>query len=205
MYSTNLTVDFAKYTDGLVPTVVQDAITRHVLMVGFMNQAALDKTLETKKVTFFSRSRQSLWTKGETSGNFLHLESIVADCDQDTLLVQATPVGAVCHTGAATCFTNTNTGRAPFLHYLAQVIAERKNDASAEKSYTKSLFDKGINKIAQKVGEEAVELVIEAKDDNKDLFLGEAADLLFHLLVLLEEKEISLDEVIGVLEERHRK
>ncbi len=199
-----MNINFSKYPDGLVPSVVQDAVTKKVLMVGFMNQAAIDKTVSTQKVTFFSRSRQELWTKGETSGNFLALESLAVDCDQDTLLILAHPVGPVCHTGADTCFKEENKGRAAFLDYLARIIKERKS-ASAESSYTRTLFDKGINKIAQKVGEEAVELVIEAKDDNKNLFLGEAADLLFHFLVLLEQKEIGLDEVVKVLEKRHKK
>lgn len=198
-----MNIDFSKYSDNLAPAVVQDAVTRKVLMVGFMNQEAIDKTLTSKKVTFYSRSRQELWTKGETSGNFLELVSLTEDCDQDTILVQANPIGPVCHTGADTCFKEENKGRAGFLHYLAEIIKERKN-SSADKSYTKSLFDKGVNKIAQKVGEEAVELVIEAKDDNKDLFLGEAADLLFHFLVLLEQKEIEFDEVIQLLETRHK-
>ncbi len=201
---TNLSIDFEKYADGLVPTVVQDSSTRNVLMVGFMNREALAKTLETKQVTFYSRSRQALWTKGETSGNFLCLESVCTDCDRDTILVQATPVGPVCHTGAATCFTDSNAGKSLFLEKLSRVIETRKT-ALAGSSYTKSLFERGINKIAQKVGEEAVELVIEAKDDNKDLFLGEAADLLYHFLVLLAAKEIALDEVIEVLEVRHAK
>jgi len=189
--------------DGLLPAVVQDHVTRKVLMLGYMNAEAYAQTQETQKVTFFSRSKQRLWTKGETSGNFLHLVSLHLDCDQDTILVMARPDGPTCHTGADTCFMDTNRGRAPFLHHLEAVIAERHKQPS-DKSYTSSLFKKGINKIAQKVGEEAVELVIEAKDDDKGLFLNEAADLLFHTLVLLRAKGYQLDEVLQVLEARHR-
>ncbi|SDK39550.1 phosphoribosyl-ATP pyrophosphohydrolase / phosphoribosyl-AMP cyclohydrolase [Catalinimonas alkaloidigena] len=199
-----MNIDFSK-GDGLVPAVVQDATTHRVLMLGYMNQAALDQTQAEGKVTFWSRSKQRLWTKGETSGNFLQVRDIRADCDGDTLLIKADPVGPVCHTGADTCFdeTNQSTGTA-FLDYLKQVIRDRKHNPN-EKSYTRSLFQKGINKVAQKVGEEAVELVIEAKDQNDDLFKGEAADLLFHFLVLLEAKEIDLNEVLAVLEARHRR
>ena len=197
-------IDFEKYADGLVPAIVQDVQTGKVLMLGFMNQAAIDKTIEIGKVTFYSRSKQRLWTKGETSANFLLLKEIKTDCDNDTLLVKATPVGPACHTGADTCFFEENTNNpADFLWYLESVIADRKNNPS-EKSYTTSLFAKGINKVAQKVGEEAVELVIEAKDDNKDLFLGEAADLMFHYLILLQAKGYSLAEVVAVLKERHK-
>lgn len=195
-------LDFAKQ-GGLIPVVVQDNVTLKVLMVGFMNEEAYTKTQKEGKVTFFSRTKNRLWTKGEESGNFLNVVSIKEDCDDDTLLIKVNPVGPVCHTGADTCFDEVNIGKAPFLDYLAAIIKDRKQNPS-EKSYTTSLFEKGINKIAQKVGEEAVEIVIEAKDDNKDLFLGEAADLLFHLLVLLEAKEITLDEVIGRLQERHQ-
>jgi phosphoribosyl-AMP cyclohydrolase / phosphoribosyl-ATP pyrophosphohydrolase len=194
-------IDFDKYTDGLVPAIVQDANTSFVLMLGFMNAAALDKTNELGKVTFFSRSKQRLWTKGEESGNFLLLKQILVDCDNDTLLIKATPVGPVCHTGADTCFSEKNIP-AGFTAYLETVIADRKKNPS-EGSYTSSLFAKSINKIAQKVGEEAVELVIEAKDDNPDLFLGEAADLLFHYLVLLQAKGFALADVETVLRERH--
>ncbi len=194
--------DFEK-GNGLLPAIVQDSVTRKVLMLGYMNPEAYQQTLDTGKVTFFSRSKQRLWVKGETSGNFLHLVSLHVDCDQDTLLVMARPEGPTCHTGTDTCFKEDNQGRAGFLHHLASVIAERHQNPS-EKSYTSSLFNKGINKIAQKVGEEAVELVIEAKDDDKNLFLNEAADLLFHLLVLLQAKGYSLDEVLQVLEERHK-
>ncbi len=196
-------VDFSK-NDDLVPVVVQDYQTDKVLMLGYMNQEALEKTQAEGTVTFFSRSKQRLWTKGETSGNFLRVKQILIDCDNDTLLIKAEPVGPVCHTGADTCFKETNDGKASFLNYLKQVIRDRKLNPD-DKSYTSSLFKKGVNKIAQKVGEEAVELVIEAKDDNTDLFKGEAADLLFHYLILLEQKNIDLDEIIAVLQERHRK
>jgi len=172
-------------------------------MLGYMDETAYEQTKSTRKVTFFSRSKQRLWVKGETSGNFLHLVSMELDCDQDTILVMAQPQGPTCHTGADTCFMDTNNGRASFLHHLEQVIAQRQENPS-EQSYTSSLFKKGINKIAQKVGEEAVEIVIEAKDDNKALFLNEGADLLFHFMVLLRAKGYSLDEVLKVLEERHK-
>lgn len=192
-----------KKTDGLIPTIIQDANTSQVLMLGYMDEAALAKTQAEGKVTFFSRTKNRLWTKGETSGNFLNVVSIKADCDQDTLLIKVHPVGGVCHTGSDTCFDEKNESE-HFLQHLERVIVDRKNNPS-EKSYTSSLFKKGINKVAQKVGEEAVELVIEAKDDNKDLFLGEAADLMYHYLVLLAAKEISLEEVLAVLRERHGK
>ncbi|MGB3183010.1 MAG: bifunctional phosphoribosyl-AMP cyclohydrolase/phosphoribosyl-ATP diphosphatase HisIE [Cyclobacteriaceae bacterium] len=198
-----MTIDFSK-GDGLVPAVIQDATTLKVLMVGYMNAEALEATQNSGKVTFFSRSKQRLWTKGETSGNFLEVKDIKEDCDNDTLLIMAHPAGPVCHTGADTCFKDTNSGKGSFLDYLAGIIATRRHD-SPEDSYTSRLFQKGLNKIAQKVGEEAVEIVIEAKDDNDDLFKGEAADLLFHFLVLLEAKQITLDEVISVLQERHQK
>ncbi|WP_247237747.1 bifunctional phosphoribosyl-AMP cyclohydrolase/phosphoribosyl-ATP diphosphatase HisIE [Telluribacter sp. SYSU D00476] len=198
------TIDFAKSADGLIPAVVQDAVTGRVLMLGYMNQDALVKTQGEGKVTFFSRSKQRLWTKGETSDNFLHVKQILVDCDGDTILIKADPAGPTCHTGADTCFGETNTGKASFLNYLQkQVIRERKLNPS-EESYTSKLFGRGVNKIAQKVGEEAVEVVIEAKDENPDLFKSEVADLLFHLLVLLEHKNVDLDEVIDVLGTRHR-
>lgn len=198
----NLNIDFEK-VNGLVPAVIQDVDTNVVLMLGYMNQEALDKTLETKQVTFFSRTKQRLWTKGETSGNFMLVRSITVDCDNDTLLVKAKPIGPVCHTGDDTCFGETNRSRTLFIDHLRQIIKDRKNNPS-DQSYTASLFAKGINKIAQKVGEEAVEIVIEAKDNNKDLFLGEAADLLFHYLILLEAKGYELDEVMEVLIDRHK-
>ncbi|MGY6559208.1 MAG: bifunctional phosphoribosyl-AMP cyclohydrolase/phosphoribosyl-ATP diphosphatase HisIE [Nitritalea sp.] len=196
-------INFEK-VNGLLPVIIQDVQTAKVLMLGYMNAEALEKTLATGQVTFFSRTKNRLWTKGETSGNFLLVDNMRLDCDQDTLLIQVNPVGPVCHKGDDTCFAQENTSKTFFIDTLRTVIAERKM-ASPESSYTSSLFHKGINKIAQKVGEEAVEIVIEAKDDNKDLFLGEAADLLFHYLVLLEAKEYTLDEVMEVLIARHGK
>lgn len=196
-------IDFKKYSDGLVPAIVQDANTNVVLMLGFMNEESYNKTIETKLVTFFSRSKNKLWTKGETSDNYLHLIDIKTDCDNDTILIKAKPDGPVCHTGSDTCFNEKNVAD-NFLYELEKIIAERK-DSPTENSYTSSLFKKGINKIAQKVGEEAVELVIEAKDNDKEKFLNEAADLLFHYLILLKEKGNSLDDVINILDERHRK
>ena len=196
-------LDFKKM-EGLIPVVVQDAFTGKVLMLGYMNEAALAKTEESGRVTFFSRSKNRLWTKGETSGHFLEVVSMQEDCDGDAILVKAKPSGPVCHTGADTCFNEGNASKTPFIDQLRAIIKDRKANPS-EGSYTSSLFSKGINKLAQKVGEEAVELVIEAKDDNKDLFLGEAADLLFHYLVLLEAKGYELDEVVDVLMKRHTK
>ncbi len=197
-----MNIDFTKGR-GLVPTIVQDAVTNKVLMLGYMNDEAFAKTKEERVVTFFSRSKNRLWTKGETSGNSLNVKSILVDCDNDAVLIKAKPNGPTCHTGDDTCFQEINEGKGAFLNYIQSVIKERRENPS-EKSYTSSLFEKGINKIAQKVGEEAVEVVIEAKDDDKELFLGEASDLLFHLLVLLEAKGYTLDEVISVLEERHQ-
>ncbi len=197
-----MNIDFAKYSDGLVPAIIQDASTSKVLMLGFMNAEALEKTKQTGKVTFFSRSKNRLWTKGEESGNFLSLKEITADCDNDTLLIKADPAGPVCHTGADTCFNETNTKE--FFQTLTDTIKQRYENRSG-KSYTSSLFDSGINKVAQKLGEEAVELVIEAKDDNDELFLNEAADLLFHYMILLQAKGFSLEDVKKVLESRHRK
>ena len=196
-------VEFSKYADGLVPAVIQDDITGKVLMLGFMNEAALAKTQELKKVTFFSRSKNRLWTKGEESGNFLLLKSIESDCDNDSLLVKVHPVGPVCHKGTDTCWSENNT-HSNFLFQLEAIIADRKNNPS-EKSYTSSLFEKGINKIAQKVGEEAVELVIEAKDNDANLFKNEAADLLFHYLILLQAKGHTLSEIQDILISRHQK
>lgn len=198
-----MNIDFDK-NGGLVPAVIQDAATDKVLMLGYMNEESLLKTQQEGIVTFFSRSKNRLWTKGETSGNFLKVKHILLDCDQDTLLIKVDPVGPVCHTGADTCFDEKNSGKAAFLNYLKNVIRTRR-EQPADSSYTASLFEKGINKVAQKVGEEAVELVIEAKDNNPELFKGEAADLLFHFLVLLEYKQIDLDEIIEVLQKRHRK
>ena len=197
-----MNIDFKK-GEGLVPAIIQDWATNKVLMLGYMNDEALQKTKTEGKVTFFSRTKDRLWTKGETSGNFLDVKEIVADCDSDTILIKAEPHGPTCHTGADTCFKESNDTNAVFLHYLQDIIVERKKSTAA-KSYTKLLFDKGINKIAQKVGEEAVELVIEAKDSDQDLFKNEAADLLFHLLVLLEAKDVKLKEVVDVLRERHK-
>lgn len=190
-----------KSIKGLVPAIIQDAQTKAVLMLGYMNEAALEQTQATGKVTFFSRSKNRLWTKGESSGHFLLVQDIQLDCDKDTLLILATPQGPTCHTGTDTCFGTSN--QPDFLHHLENTIQDRRDNPS-DQSYTTSLFQKGMNKVAQKVGEEAVELVIEAKDDNKDLFLGEAADLMYHYLVLLAAKGYTLDEVIGVLQERHK-
>lgn len=195
-------IDYKKYPDGLVPVIVQDNSTLKVLMLGFMNEEAFTKTGELGKVTFYSRSKKRLWTKGEESGNFLLVKSVQADCDNDTLLIKAEPVGPVCHTGADTCFSETNSK--DILQVLGDTIRDRYADRKTG-SYTASLFDKGLNKITQKVGEEAVELVIEAKDDNDELFLNEAADLLFHYLVLLQAKGFSLEQVKQVLTQRHNK
>ena len=196
-------IDFTKYADGLVPAIVQDFDTEKVLMLGFMNEAALQKTEELGRVTFFSRSKQRLWTKGEESGNFLELKTLAVDCDNDTLLIKAHPRGPVCHTGADTCWMEKNHSN-NFLTYLEDIIELRKK-ASTEESYVARLFSKGINKVAQKVGEEAVELVIEAKDDNEELFLNEAADLLFHYLLLLNAKGYKLNNVVDILKGRHSK
>ena len=196
-----MTVNFNKYSDGLVPAIIQDAATNKVLMLGFMNEEALNKTKELQKVTFYSRSKNRLWIKGEESGNYLFVKEIKVDCDDDTLLIQVNPAGPVCHTGADTCWNEKNKAD-NFLEQLEDIIEERKINRT-EKSYTSSLFAKGINKIAQKVGEEAVELVIEAKDDNADLFKNEAADLLFHYLILLQAKGFKLDNILKVLESRH--
>ena len=196
-------VDFSKYLDGLVPAIIQDFNTHKVLMLGFMNDAALYQTETTAKVTFYSRTKQRLWTKGEVSGNFLEVKSITIDCDNDTLLIKVHPLGPTCHTGAATCFSERNHSE-DFLQYLEDIIALRSK-VSPEESYVAKLLSKGINKVAQKVGEEAIELVIEAKDDNKQLFLEEGADLLFHYLLLLNAKGYKLHEVIDVLQKRHSK
>ncbi len=193
--------DFSK---GLIPAIIQDAKTQKVLMLGYMNEEAYLKTIAEKRVTFFSRSKNRLWTKGETSENYLEVVNLRVDCDQDTILIQANPEGPTCHTGADTCFNEPNEDNAAWLDYLKHVIRSRKNE-TAEKSYTASLFQKGTHKIAQKVGEEAVELVIEALMKNDELFKGEAADLVFHLLVLLEDRGIGLEEVIKLLQERHQK
>ena len=196
----DLKIDFAK-NDGLVPCVVQDAGTGRVLMLGYMNQEALQKTQADKRVTFYSRSKGRLWTKGETSGNYLTCVEILNDCDNDTLLIKAIPAGPVCHTGADTCFNEDNPQFS--LGSLERLIQERKA-TPPEGSYTNKLFEAGINKIAQKVGEEAVELIIESKDNDRDLFLGEAADLIYHYLVLLSAKGFTLDDVIQTLRKRHQ-
>ncbi len=200
-----MTIDFSK-GDGLVPAIVQDVSTQKVLMLGYMNQESFEVTNKTKKVTFYSRSKERLWTKGEESGNFLHLVSIKNDCDEDALLVQVNPEGPVCHKGTGNCWgeeNEHNNSSFNFIHQLEATIESRKKTDS-EKSYVKSLLDGGINKVAQKVGEEAVEVVIEAKDDNEELFLNESADLLFHYLVLLQAKGYKLENVIKVLKSRSK-
>ena len=204
-------INYEKYADGLVPAIVQDYETNVILMLGFMSRESYELTEKARKVTFYSRSRQQLWTKGETSGNFLYVREMLFDCDKDTILIKANPAGATCHTGADTCFgeknfpakTQMSKKAENFLFELEKVIENRKKNPT-EDSYTSKLFAKGINKIAQKVGEEAVELVIEAKDDNADLFKAEAADLLYHFIVLLVEKNVSLEEVIETLKCRKR-
>ena len=193
-----------KSAHGLIPAIIQDSETKNVLMLGYMNEESLQKTIETQKVTFFSRSKQRLWTKGEESGNFLNLISIKNDCDGDTLLIQAKPVGPTCHTGADTCWQEDNKENYGFISQLENTIKTRRENADSEKSYIASLFEKGINKIAQKVGEEAVEVVIEAKDNNDDLFLSESADLLFHYLILLQAKGFELNDVVEVLKKRQK-
>lgn len=195
-------INFNKNSDGLVPAIIQDATTKNVLMLGYMNEEACQKTMETNRVTFFSRSKKRLWTKGETSGNVLELVSITTDCDNDTLLVQAHPKGPTCHKGTDTCWGEKNQQSYGFLSELENVIASRIENADTQTSYVASLFEKGINKLAQKVGEEAVEVVIEAKDNNDDLFLNESADLLFHYLMLLQAKGFRLDDVVNVLKSR---
>lgn len=203
-------IDFKKNNNGLVPAIVQDAETKNVLMLGYMNEEAYLKTIEIKKVTFYSRTKRRLWTKGEESGNFMNLVSIKNDCDKDSLLVSVNPVGPTCHKGTDTCWGEKNESSFGFLSRLEEIISDRKAESETAKdqrkqkgSYVVSLFDSGINKIAQKVGEEAVETVIEAKDDNDDLFLNESADLLFHYLILLQAKGFSLKDIVKVLEERH--
>ncbi len=198
-----MTINFSKHPQGLVPAIVQDASTKRVLMLGYMNKEAVNTTQEKQQVTFYSRSKKRLWTKGEESGHFLQLVDMAVDCDQDTLLIQANPVGPSCHTGDDTCWGEDNTSSYGFLTALEEVINDRKNNPS-DKSYVARLFAKGMNKIAQKVGEEAVETVIEAKDENSDLFLNESADLLFHLMILLQAKGHRLDDVVQILEERQK-
>ena len=200
-----MNINFNKTPDSIIPAIIQDNETKNVLMLGYMNQEALDQTLATKKVTFFSRSKNRLWTKGEESGNFLELISIKEeDCDNDTLLVQVKPVGPTCQTGLDSCCLESNNQEFGFLSKLENTITKRKENADAEKSYIASLFTKGINKIAQKVGEEAVEVVIEAKDNNNDLFLSESDELLFHYLILLQAKGFKLNDVVDVLKGREK-
>lgn len=189
--------------DGLIPAIIQDATTKNVLMLGYMNKEAFDKTQETKKVTFFSRSKNRLWTKGEESGNVLNLVNMKVDCDNDTLLIQVNPEGPTCHKGSDTCWDETNIQNFGFLTELENVIQNRKENSVPNDSYVSSLFEKGINKIAQKVGEEAIEVVIEAKDNNNELFLDESADLLFHYLILLQAKGFKLNDIVDVLKKRH--
>ncbi|MHA7057166.1 bifunctional phosphoribosyl-AMP cyclohydrolase/phosphoribosyl-ATP diphosphatase HisIE [Aquimarina sp. M1] len=196
-------INFNKNNDGLVPAIIQDVTTKNVLMLGYMNEDAYKKTIETKKVTFFSRTKNRLWTKGEESGNFLSLVDIKNDCDKDTLLISVNPIGPTCHTGSDTCWNENNEQSFGFLTTLENTIQDRKENQDNEKSYVASLFRKGINKVAQKVGEEAVEVVIEAKDDNEKLFLDESADLLFHYLILLQAKGYKLDDIVEVLKNRH--
>lgn len=192
------------FSKGLLPAIVQDVLTGQVLMLGYMNEESYNLTQTSGKVTFFSRSRNGLWTKGETSGNYLKVHSVQLDCDSDTILVKANPEGPTCHEGTGTCWGGDNDETFGFLHYLEALILDRKKNPQ-EGSYTNHLFNRGLNKIAQKVGEEAVEVVIEAKDNNDDLFKNEAADLLFHLLVLMVEKNIPLNDVLDILRKRHQK
>lgn len=199
-----MNIDFSKSAHGLIPAIIQDNETKSVLMLGYMNAEAYQKTIDTQKVTFYSRSKQRLWTKGEESGNFLNLVSIKNDCDDDTLLIQVNPVGPTCHNGTDTCWAEENKSDYGFISHLESTIKVRRENADSEKSYVASLFEKGINKIAQKVGEEAVEVVIEAKDDNDDLFLSESADLLFHYLILLQAKGFQLQDVVNVLKSRQK-
>ncbi|WP_339920141.1 bifunctional phosphoribosyl-AMP cyclohydrolase/phosphoribosyl-ATP diphosphatase HisIE [uncultured Flavobacterium sp.] len=199
-----MNIDFSKSTDGLIPAIIQDSETNVVLMLGYMNAEAYQKTIDTKKVTFYSRSKQRLWTKGEESGNFLNLVDIKNDCDNDTLLIQVKPEGPTCHKGTDTCWGKENKTNYGFISSLEDTIQVRRVNADSEKSYVASLFKLGINKIAQKVGEEAIEVVIEAKDDNDDLFLSESADLLFHYLILLQAKGFKINDVVDVLKTRQK-
>ncbi len=199
-----MNIDFSKNTDGLIPAIIQDSETKTVLMLGFMNAEAYQKTVDTKKVTFYSRTKQRLWTKGEESGNFLNLIDIKNDCDNDTLLIQVKPEGPTCHKGTDTCWEDENKADYGFISNLENTIQLRRENADSEKSYVASLFKLGMNKIAQKVGEEAIEVVIEAKDDNDDLFLSESADLLFHYLILLQAKGFKLNDVVEVLKSRQK-
>lgn len=199
-----MTIDFNKNNDGLVPAIIQDATTKNVLMLGYMNKEAYNKTIETKQVTFFSRSKNRLWTKGEESGNILELVDIKNDCDNDSLLIQVHPKGPTCHTGSDTCWNEANTSNFGFLSTLENVISDRVANKDTQKSYVASLFSKGINKVAQKVGEEAVETVIEAMDNNDELFLYESADLLFHYLMLLQAKGFTLKDIEAELIKRQK-
>ena len=199
-----MTIDFNKNAEGLVPAIIQDATSKNVLMLGYMNLEAFEKTQITKKVTFFSRTKNRLWTKGEESGNFLNLVDLKLDCDNDTLLIQVNPVGPTCHKGSETCWNEDNNQSFGFISKLEDTISSRIENADTQKSYVASLFAKGINKVAQKVGEEAVEVVIEAKDNNDDLFLEESADLLFHYLMLLQAKGYKLNSVVDVLKGREK-
>lgn len=196
-------IDFNKNKDGLIPAIIQDNKTRNVLMLGYMNEEAYQKTINLKKVTFYSRSKQRLWTKGEESGNFLHLLDIKVDCDNDTFLIKVKPSGPTCHQGTDTCWGEENVLSQNFLSVLEKIIQNRIEKPDSKNSYVASLVQSGINKIAQKVGEEAVEMIIEAKDNNDVLFLNESADLLFHYLILLQAKEFKLNDVLKVLESRH--
>ena len=199
-----MTIDFNKNAEGLVPAIIQDATSKNVLMLGYMNLEAFEKTQNTKKVTFFSRTKNRLWTKGEESGNFLKLVDLKLDCDNDTLLIFVNPLGPTCHKGSDTCWNDSNLASYGFISKLEETIENRIENADASNSYVASLFKKGINKVAQKVGEEAVEVVIEAKDTNDDLFLNESADLLFHYLLLLQAKGLKLNDVVEVLKEREK-
>ncbi|PQJ73122.1 MULTISPECIES: bifunctional phosphoribosyl-AMP cyclohydrolase/phosphoribosyl-ATP diphosphatase HisIE [Polaribacter] len=199
-----MNIDFNKNNDGLVPAIIQDATTKNVLMLGYMNEEAFAKTQETKLVTFFSRTKKRLWTKGEESGNVLNLVDIKLDCDNDTLLVSVNPNGPTCHKGSDTCWNEVNKSNYGFFSTLEDVITERVANKDTKKSYVASLFAKGINKVAQKVGEEAVETVIEAMDNNDELFIYESADLLFHYLMLLQAKGFTLKDIEAELQKRHK-
>jgi phosphoribosyl-ATP pyrophosphohydrolase/phosphoribosyl-AMP cyclohydrolase len=200
-----MNIDFTKNKNGLIPAIIQDATTKNVLMLGYMNQEAFEKTKATELVTFFSRTKNRLWTKGEESGNTLQLVDHKLDCDNDTLLIQVKPNGPTCHKGSDTCWNETNKESFGFISQLESTITDRIENADVNNSYIASLFAKGINKVAQKVGEEAVEVVIEAKDSNDELFLNESADLLFHYLMLLQAKGFRLDDVVTILKSREKK
>ena len=199
-----MNIDFNKNNDGLVPAIIQDVTTKKVLMLGYMNQEAFNKTQESKLVTFFSRTKNRLWTKGEESGNVLNLVDMKLDCDNDTLLISVKPAGPTCHKGSDTCWSEENNQSYGFITKLENTIEDRIKNADTQKSYVASLFAEGINKVAQKVGEEAVEVIIEAKDDNDHLFLDESADLLFHYLMLLQAKGFKLNDVVEVLRGREK-